>query len=491
MDKRSITGLVLIAAIMIIFTFLNKNEEEADTSSDKKKTQKKTQISEETAKDSLPADTIVKPEVVEEIDTVYYNSFKNEVISEIAKDSVSYVDLDSTQIDSVVAALTTNKYDEWANTKEKESKLNSKKEKYGEFYPAAEGAPEEYSLENDHVKIVFTTKGAQVKEVLLKNYRSYKAYHKGISAEEQPLVLIDSTNRFAFNIHEMNGDDITDFWTDELYFSEVNTTENTITLSATADNGAKITYQYELTEGKDYELKHKISSSGLNPNTDFESLKWSMKSRHNEKSRSQENQVAGVFYKYNEDTRDLLTETTDDEEEIEASLDWVCFKQAFFSAVLITDGNIDKGGTLKHYVIENEESDYLKEYEVTFSRPGVEANESTEYIWYLGPNDYDNFDAYDNGMHKIMNHGWKIFGWINRNFFLPLYQWLDGFGVNHGIIILLMTLIIRAITTPLVFRNYRSSAKMRLLKPEIEEISKKYPDKADAMKKQQATMAFV
>jgi len=483
MDKRSILGLVLIAGIMIIFSFLNKSESEEETSEDKKP-QKRTQISEETAKDTLQP--IVAPEViVQEFDSVYFDKFKTDILADSAM--IANLD-DELSKDSIINALAMAKYNTWVDGKVAKSKTDENRKTYGAFYTAAQGTAEDYVLENDLMRVTFSTKGAQVKRVELKEYRSYNAYNQDISAEEQALVIIDSTNKFRANIQEFDGENVIDLWTDDLYFSDVKQSENSIQFTARTDNNGFITYSYTLSEDKDFELKHKINTGGLSANTEFKNLKWSMKARHNEKSRSQENQVAGVFYKYNEDSRDLLTEASDDEEEIEASLDWVAFKQPFFSTVLITEGNIEKGGDLSHYIIE--EGDYIKEYEANFKRSGIITNGETEYTWYIGPNDYDNFEAYDLGMHKIMNHGWKIFGWINRNFFLPLYQWLDGFGLNQGIIILLMTLIVRMLTTPLVFRNYRSSAKMRLLKPEIEEISKKFPDKADAMKKQQATMAL-
>ncbi len=489
MDKRSILGLVLIAVVMIVFSFLNKDNEDdkKKSSKDKKKNKAKSaEVTEELESDTLKVEEH-KPELAVEVEGIDSASYKN-AYKAVTADSTFMADNDSLAIDSAIQV----KYEEYvaivkeSNAKlEEEAALKEKRADYGDFYVAVEGEEKEYILENDYMRITFSSQGAQVKKVELKEYRSYHSY---MNDEKEPLILMDSTNRFAFNVIDDVSEDGFDFWTDELYFESEGAKDNSIKFTAKAENGKEISFSYEITN--DYEVKQSISSDGMPSTAEFDRLKWEMKALHNEKSKSQENQVAGVFYKYTEDSRDMLSEMSDDDEEIEADLDWIAYKQAFFSVILISEGDIEKGGKMKHTLIENEDNPYIKKYATTFKNPGVNVNSTQTYTWYMGPNDYDNLAAYDLGMHKVVNHGWKIFGWINRNFFLPLYQWLDGMGMNQGLIILFMTIIVRLITTPLVFRNYRSSAKMRLLKPEIEEIGKKFPNPEDAMKKQQATMAL-
>lgn len=482
MDKRSILGLVLIAAIMIGFSLFNKpDEEEADSDKDGKKKQKKEiQVSEETAEDTLDVEEPIADNVTE-IDSIYYEKAQSLVLN----DSALIANIDSTQIDSVISS----EYTKLIGAKEEKEETNQLAKDYGDFYVNLEGSDDIYVLENEKIRIEFASKGAQIRKAELKGFTSYFNYHEGNAVDENPYILIDSTNRFAFNIVDFNGDNAIDFWTDDLYFTPVgDVSENELVLRAENQKGGYIEIAYVLDDK--YELSQKIRSYNLSPSTDFETLEWEMKALQNEKSRWQENQVAGVFYKYSEETRDYLTEGTDDDDEIEASLDWLAFKQSFFSAVLIPNGNFERGGEIAHYVIEDESSPYIKKYSAEIESPGVSANTETEYTWYLGPNDLAYLETYDIGMHKLVNHGWKIFGWINRNFFLPLYQSLDGMGLGQGLIIFLMTIIVRLITMPLVFRNYRSSAKMKLLKPEIEELAKKYPDPKDAMKKQQETMAL-
>ena len=456
MDRNSIIGLVLIAGILVMFTLFNRPDED----------EKKSKSNTEQTKPTISA---------ESDDTLTENTTADSLISETV-DTIS----NSTTIDTALV----NAADSLIRAREDQDKRNAMINRYGDFYTAINGTDSCYLLENDFLRMVVCNKGAVIKRVELKEYMSYQAYDAGKSSSNDPLILIDSTNHFAFDIIEP--DQGRQYSSDDLYFNSVKLTDSAVVFTAEGQNNKSITIAYRITD--DYEVKMRLSSSGLPSNTIMDNLVWEQKARTNEKSRDSENQVAGVFYQYQNDSRDLLTEGTDDEEEIEAPLTWIAFKQSFFSSVLILDGKFSEGGSMMHRIYED--GDYLKKYKANFKNPGLSPNTQTELTWYFGPNDYDRLAAYDNGMERILNHGWKIFGWINRNFFLPLFEWLHGFGMGSGLIILLMTLIIRFITMPLVFRNYRSSAKMKLLKPEIEEIAKKFPDQKDAMKKQQATMAL-
>lgn len=462
MDRNAIAGLVLIASILIIFSWLNPQGEEAPEEGTRKKDSvpEITQLEDTSAAaliDSASADTSV---------------FDKQIVA-MLPDSVL---ADSINIDSIRALI------------EQQDLMRQ----YGPFYSAIEGNEEIIEIGNKHLRISISTKGAVIKQVALPEYLSYRDYQSGKKKGESPLVIADSTHRNVLQFTIVRDQPMV-VTTDNFYFELVAHDSSSARLRLnTNKSGSYLEVVYRL--GKyDFEVDYKVEfhqmASIVRP-AELEYI-WKMNSPDIEKSVSQQTQISGVFYQYKGESRDYLSEMEDDKLDIEARPEWIAFKQLFFSAVLINkDDKILKGGTMGHEVYER--NGYIKKYAASFNSLNIENtdNDSLSFSFYFGPNEYTFLEAYDNGMHRIVNYGPSIFGWLNRNFFQPVFNWLSDFGLNMGIVILLLTIIVRIIITPLVFRNYKSSAKMKVLKPEVEEIGKKYPDKSDAMKKQQEVMAL-
>jgi YidC/Oxa1 family membrane protein insertase len=218
-------------------------------------------------------------------------------------------------------------------------------------------------------------------------------------------------------------------------------------------------------------------------------LTWELSGRRLEKSVDAERNNSTIFYKEEAGSRDYLSETGDDDETLEEPLDWVAFKQNFFSAILMKqEGGAPFGKNAKletrHYD-EETAGDTLTQYYFA-EIPIPDASDFNARL-FLGPNDYKTLRAYGMEIDKTINLGWGIFGWVNRFLVIPIFDWLENFGVSYGIIILILTLIIKTILAPLTWKNYLSSARMRVLKPEIDALNEKHKD-AEPMKKQQATM---
>lgn len=469
MDRNSITGLVLIAGILITFSlFMNKAEEKPD----KKKEAQKENIE----KNLESNDSLTKTNVAQQ-DSVLLMNEAREKATLIANKILDSSATDSARL-AVIDSISPELYSSEKKVREKEM-LNSK---FGVFAKASQGKDENFALENDQIKIMFSSKGGDMSRVELKKYMSYKAYAAGKTPKENPLVLLERAHKMDYLINDQNSQN--DVHTSDLYFTKEGGSNDQLTLITTGANGALIRYTYKL---KGYELSVEMEAANFPSGVVFEEFVWHARALHNEKSRTLENQMAGIFYKYPNEGRTYMTETASYNEKMESKIEWIAFKQPYFSAVLINEGAFGKGGMMSQ-TTPKDQSKYIKWYTATFENPMLASGEKVKFKMYLGPNQYDELVSYNNDMERIINHGWGIFGWLNRSVFMPLYKWIAGFGLNHGLVILLMTIIVRIIITPLIFRNYKSSAKMRVLKPEIDELAKKFPDPKDAMAKQQAQM---
>jgi YidC/Oxa1 family membrane protein insertase len=456
MDRNAILGLVLVAVILITFSWLNSPDAEPAAKKDSK-----------SKKDSVK---------VEKLDTTAVDSVTAEIPVLVIPDSIAG---DSVAVDSIKRA-----YEATQKAKTPAPK--------GPFANATKGKEEVIALENGKVKVYISTKGATISQIELPEFMSYDTYAGGGSSEENPLLLADSTfnNEFVFNMARETPMTI---HTGDLYFVIHEKNDQSVTLRLHSDiEGSYIDVVYHLGKNN-YEVGYSVIFHKMGSVVRPKELEyvWEMNGISTEKSLSQQQQIAGVFYQFKGEGRDYLSEMEDDSEPLETKLDWIAYKQSYFSAVLINDdGILEEGGKMSHEIYEK--GIYLKKFKTRFENIAIEDTDtdSLSFTWYFGPNEFESLAAYDNGMHNIINYGPSIFGWLNRNFFQPVFNWLSGFGLNFGIVILLLTIVVRVIITPLVFRNYKSSARMRVLKPEADAIAAKYPDRADAMKKQQEVMAM-
>lgn len=226
-------------------------------------------------------------------------------------------------------------------------------------------------------------------------------------------------------------------------------------------------------------------------NTNFLTLDWNVDLLQQEKAVDRYN-GSTVYYKYLNDDVESLSETSteDEEEEIRSNLKWISFKQRFFSNTLVAKDYFDNAVVGMKTLKNSDNPRYLKSMYVDVNLPynGLDSDNKIQMSFYFGPNSLKIMEKYDIDLEKQIPLGGKLVSWINRYIVVNVFNWLGNYGWNYGIVILVLTVIIKICLMPFAFKSYMSSAKMRVLKPEIDEISAKYPKQEDAMKKQQAIM---
>lgn len=357
------------------------------------------------------------------------------------------------------------------------------------FYAATTGNDSAIVLSNDRVALTFGTKGGTMKKAVVKGFKSIdgKDHVTLFSGEDQQLSLM---------IAGKNENIITS----DLYFTPSQLTDSTVTMTANASDGGKLTLRYLL--GPDYMLHISVSTEGMAghfaPTLGKMDLVWKDHLRQQEKGFSFENRYSTLTYKNSDGGSDYLSETSDKSETTEEPTDWVAFKNQFFSAVLIAKDGFKTGAEL-HSTPMEKGTGYLKQYEAhlqTAFDPKGEA--ATELEMYIGPNDFrllkkveqQSRFGKDLDMEQLVYLGWPLFRIINRWFTIYVFDWLTHFGFSMGIVLILITLLLKALTYPMVKKSYMSSAKMRVLKPKLEEATKQYDKPEDQMMKQQAMMAL-
>jgi len=339
-------------------------------------------------------------------------------------------------------------------------------------------------IENKLLKLIISNQGGQIKEALIKKYVTY---------DSLPLYIIKDNNN-SFNINFGTSDNRI-LNTKDLFF-EPTLTENgenqVLSMKLKVADDKFLEYRYEI-KPDEYMVDFNIRSQGLNSSINSSqqiTLDWNLEAFRNEKSIKYEDQQTQMYYEKEDENIDYLNiGDSDDSEEVDVN--WVGFKQHFFSSILITDEAFKTAKLETKTLIENEETDTT--YTKAFNLKAPLALEAGEFNykmnWYIGPNDYKILKNYDRNLKEIVNLGWGIFGFINRYIFIPVFNFLQSFIGNYGLIIILLTIVVRIIMSPLVYKSYLSSAKMKVLRPEMDEINKRLPGKENAMKRQQETMA--
>jgi YidC/Oxa1 family membrane protein insertase len=361
---------------------------------------------------------------------------------------------------------------------------------FGDFSASAKGEEKFYTLENELIKLTISSKGGRIYSAQLKNYKTH---------DTLPLMLFDGKeSSMGFTLVTKNNRVLN---SKDLYFEPVSAVtkdasgNQTLIMRLKTTGTAYMDFAYTLPV-KNYMLSFGIKANGMTAvmpaGINSLDMQWSSKIRQQESSRKTENRYSAVEYKYVADDVEKLSESKNEEKELPNKVKWIAFKDQFFSSILIANQDITSA-TLKSKV-EDETSKYLKAYEaemtVAFDPTG---KVPTTFQLFLGPNQYKLLSSYDDksdsklGLNKIIPLGWGIFGWVNRYAIIPMFNLFSKFLSNFGLIILLMTIAIKLVLSPLTYKSYISSAKMRVLKPEIDEINARIPaDKA--AERQKATM---
>ena len=338
----------------------------------------------------------------------------------------------------------------------------------------------EITLENEVLSFVFSNKGGQILKARLKGYTNYLG---------EPLNLVEDNQNINFTFSTLDGRTLN---TADFYFipalTEVNN-EKVLTLKAALNESQWIAFRYALSPD-DFMVDFSILSNGMkgiiNQNK-AQSLSWDLKALRNSRSVEYENRYTELTYGYEGEKVNELSIAGEDEEQVE-DVQWIGYKQHFFNSILIPANGIEKVDLSSESLVESEDQAqlYTKNYHafIPLKSNGELAH---SFQWYFGPSEYKTLAQYDLGIEKSVNFGWGIFGWINKSVFIPLFGFLSSF-LPFGIAIIIMTIIVRLAMSPVTYKSYVSQIKMKVLKPEVDEITKKYKD--DAVKRQQETMAL-
>ena len=445
MDKNTVIGFLLIAGIVIGFTWLNKPSKE------QLERQKR----------------------------------YNDSIALVQQQQAAQAKTDSAK--AVLAKDTLTHSNDTA-------KLAQQADAFGAFSASAFGEEKFYEIESEYLKLKISNKGGRIYSVNLKNYKTH---------DSLPLILFDK-DESAFNyVLSTNNNRVVN--SADLYFEPVGnvvkTADGAQTLTMrlkTTDPSAYIDFIYTI-PAKDFMVKYDVKATGMNKvmpaTTNSLELQWQGKIRQQEKGRKFEERYSAIHYKFTSDDAENLSNAKDDQKSISNKLKWVAFKDQFFSSILIADNNITSAN-LNSEVEKVAANPYMKYYTADMVVPfDPSGKNATGFRWYFGPNQYKILNGYDKGvpadqklkLRSIISLGWGIFGWINRYAIIPMFNVFSLFLSNFGIIILLMTIVIKLVLFPLTYKSYMSGAKMRVLKPEIDEINARIPaDKP--MERQKATM---
>ena len=365
------------------------------------------------------------------------------------------------------------------------------------FHKALTGNVERIVLKNKKVELTFSSKGAYVEQAVIKGYVGNNIKVKNGSADKKNLTLFSGADQcisYLLNAKEININ------TAELYFVPSEVSDSMVTFIADAGEGKSLTLKYEL--GQDYILHMQMSVQGMAglfaPGTQTMDVNWKDKARQQERGFSFENRYATLTYHKKDGGTDYLNETKEEiDKSIEEQIDWVAFKNQFFSAVMIAKNNF-QSNALMTSIPQEKGSGYLKQYEAkmkTFFDPT--GKKASEFEFYYGPNDFRLLQKMekesqfhkDLQMQRLVYLGWPLFRIINRWFTLYVFDFLTSMNINMGIVLILITLLLKLLTYPMVKKSYMSSAKMRVLKPKLDEATKQFDKPEDQMQKQQAMMA--
>ena len=345
---------------------------------------------------------------------------------------------------------------------------------------AAQSNPSIVAIANNQVRIEFTTKGAQPYSVDVKDYRRY---------DSTALMLIPAgASELNFNIYAGESLDTKDFVFD---VAELNDTS--VVMRLPFANGGYIQQKYTL--GQDsYMLRNELSFVGLDAiiprKVSSMDLSWKADIPRLEKGYKNEKQYSRIDYYIDGDkSPEDIGNGKNATKSLEAGFQWVAFQQQFFSAILTAPQGFESGDLALDYYEEDDASHNLMACSAKMRTPlNINGNTTIPFDFYFGPNHFKTLKAYDRKYEKIIPLGGWLVGWISRFFIIPCFDFLGRFISNYGIVILLMTLLLKIVVSPLTIKSYMSSAKMSALKPEIDKINEKYPKEEDMMKKQQATM---
>ena len=377
-------------------------------------------------------------------------------------------------------------------------------ETLGEALTAArETEPEEFTVENDVMSVRFSTRGGQITGVTLKDYTKYGPRGK----RDQKIEMMDpATARFGLSFYLKNGlKNIPVNTLDYVFTAQpITTTEDgaeSVVMRLRVSEGAYLEYRYLIynTEApaRDYLVNFDVrlvNMAAEMANQTQIQIDWANTTFQNEKGFQNENMYTTLAYRFPNETsiEELGMSEGAKSKNISTQVSWVAFKQQFFSSVFIAPDNVSYANL--SFDTAAPESSLLKSFTAQMGVPYTPQTEGYDFAFYFGPNKYSILKKVDDPrgaeihLERLVPLGWGIFGWVNRWCVIPVFDFLRNYIGSFGIIIFILVLLVKLVISPLTYKSYVSMAKMRLIKPQVDELAKKYPKQEDAMKKQQATM---
>lgn len=474
MDRNTITGIALIFAIFIGFSIYNTSR--------MNKAYEKTVV----VADSLLRDGELEKARVEYMTALRYKANQPQVMAKLMEIDQRLGITKSVAVQDS-AALNLQVRD---SLKAEAGKIPADVKQVGLFSASAEGVNDFITLENNKLELKISMKGGRVYSARLKDYRTF---------DSLPLILFDGDSTvFGFNFFTADNKPVQ---TNNLYFKPINDEKNfvvkdkaeSVSLRLYADSGKYIEYTYSLAPDK-YMVDLKVNFVSLNgiiaSNQNSLTIDWRMYIPQKEKGRQSEESYTTIKYRYYQDDVDGFRERSTKESEkadITTRLSWVAFKDQFFSSVLINNEFFQNASIASQRLVTSPR--YLRYFTSESGVPYNAANpQPVSLKFYYGPNSFTTLKREGNELVQLVTLGKNITRWINRFVIVPIFNWLNKYISNYGLIILILTIIIKVVLFPLTFKSYQSQAKMAVLKPLVEELGKKFPKKEDAMRKQQATM---
>ncbi len=344
--------------------------------------------------------------------------------------------------------------------------------------PTSSDTSDTLSLENENIKIYFSSLGGMPIKAELKNYLTW---------QKKSLVLFDN-NQFYFQIPSYLGVK----GTHQIAFNSKVSNPNSLEFYALASDGSTVTLKWTLKPNSystSLESSFNFAANNAQVNTSNLSLRWKSNTNGKEKNRQNERDNATVYYQNSASGEvDKLNPIGFDSLSSSEHFSWIAFKQQFFTTAIVPQKPLLPGGLIS--TRPGAEVDDVKSFSAMFNVDHKLADKSpAKFDFYFGPNHYQTLKEAGHDLQQQIPLGWGIFGWVNKFLVIPVFNWLDTYGLNYGIVILFLTLIIKLVLFPFQFKSYLSQAKMRVLKPEMDELNKKYENE-DALKKQQALMAL-
>lgn len=440
MDKNTLIGFLLIGAVLFGFSWMNQPSP--------------AQLEEQSRKQ----DSIAK--------------------IELAKQSASSTELAATNSAAKTIEITGE------SDSLRESRL---KDNFGAFGSSMLGKEEFVILQNELVELKISTKGGRLCYARLKAYKTWN---------EEPLILFDDQDS-KFDVTLITANDKV-IGTSDMYFTPVyGGNDQAVTMRLSAGNDSYLDFEYSLAPDSymvDFNIRGNALNGVLAPSTKSLEIQWMQKIRQQEKGRKFEDQLTGLYYKVLADDVENLSEVSNETLDVAEKLQWIGFKDKFFSTVLIANSDFSNTKLDSKMIPVGA---YLKAFNVSTSVPfDLRGNEAASFRYFVGPNSYPLLKSYNEGvaaddrlqLEKLVPLGASVFRYINQFVIIPLFDFLGRFIGNYGIIILLMTFIVKMFLFPLTYKSYISSAKMRVLRPQVEAINAQYPGQDNAMERQRATM---